>query len=104
MLDGVTDFVTRELGRFRLAGKQQPLTLHELISTTNATNPQHTDRFVCALRAFQTQRWSEAQADFNDYLQQQGEDGPSRYYLDLCQQYLVQPPVDWDGVIGLVQK
>lgn len=104
MLDGVAGLVTRELGRFRLVGKQQPLTLHELLGTTDAVNPQHTDRFVCALRAFQAQRWNEAQADFNEYLQQQGEDGPSRYYLDLCQQYLAHPPVDWDGVIGLVQK
>ncbi len=103
ILDGIDGFATREVGRFRLAGKQQPLTLHELISTTDAATQQHTDRFVCALRAFQAQRWSEAQLSFMEYLHQQGEDGPSRYYLDLCQQYLAHPPADWDGTIGLTK-
>lgn len=105
MLDGVTGFVTREVGRFRLAGKQQTLTLHELIgATTDASRPP-IDQFVDALRAFQTQHWSEAQAGFTEYLQQHGEDGPSRYYLRLCQQYIAHPPpTEWDGTISLVKN
>ena len=104
MLDGITGFVSREVGRFRLAGKQQTLTLHELIGSTATVSEQHTDRFVTALRAFQAQQWREAEAGFSQYLHQHGEDGPSRYYLNLCQLYILQPPTDWDGSIGLVKN
>lgn len=104
MLEGLNAFATREVGRFRLAGKQQQLTLHELIGPMDLATQQYTDQFVCALRAFQSQHWNEALNSFTQYLHQHAEDGPSRYYIQLCQHYLADPPSEWDGTIVLAQK
>jgi hypothetical protein len=34
-----------------------------------------------------------------------GDDGPSRYYLQLCERYIDRPPLPpWDPVINLTRK
>jgi len=62
--------------------------------------------FVDGLTAFRARRWEEAQTLFQQCLDVTGNDGPSRFYLTLCEQYLKTPPTEepWDAVISLEKK
>ena len=105
VLQGVEGFITRELGSFLLLGKTKPLSLYELVAKDHQdkVNKPYAD-FVRSLHMFQVQHWDEAAKGFENFISKYGEDGPSRYYLDLCRQYLACPPTEWDGVIRVTKK
>jgi len=109
VIRGLDGLLTRELGAFRLKGKGKPVGLHELVSRTEPVEP--TQRETCAifaigLTAFRAGRWEQAQTLFQQCLNMTGNDGPSRFYLTLCEQYLKTPPTEepWDAVISLEKK
>lgn len=105
VLQGVEGFITRELGNFLLLGKSKPLNLYELIAKDDQTRTfKPYEDFVRALNIFLLQQWDEAASGFEKFILNHGEDGPSRYYLDLCRQHLTNPPAQWDGVIRIVTK
>ena len=104
----IEGIVKRELGRFQLVGKKKSLTVYELLGfrdhVTEATEYLLTE-FAHGLDQFQHSRWEEAAETFRKILAQFPTDGPSRYYLQLCEQYLDHPPpVTWNGVVALTTK
>lgn len=105
MLQGLDSFISRDIGDFRLPGKNKALSLYELIGLNN---PQHKfkpyNEFHIALFAFQKQQWQQAAANFENFILNYGFDGPSQYYLKLCRQYLLRPPADWDGITRIINK
>ena len=105
VLQGVDGFITRELGSFLLRGKTKPLSLFELVAEDDQSKPSKPyEDFVRALRVFQARRWDEAARGFEHFMLEYGDDGPSRYYMDLCAQYRACPPIERDGVIRVVKK
>jgi len=104
-LDG---FLTRELGKFLLAGKSRPVVVYELICRTGESSEQQ--RRLCAtfnmaLSAFRRRSWEEAIRGFYESMEIQGEDGPSVFYLKLCERYRDNPPGEmWDGSVFLDHK
>jgi adenylate cyclase len=107
VVEGLGDIHCRALGRFMLAGKTRPLTLYELIDAQDETaEAAHRDQtlFHSALHAFQAQQWREAAERFESFAERHPGDGPSRYYLDLCQRFDTDPPEYWDGVLRIANK
>lgn len=108
MIDGMEDIVTRELGSFRLSGKSQPLVIHELLGRAGQVDAAVHERgavFAQGLRAFRAESWGQAVETFQMLLAKFGDDGPSRYYLHLCELHAKDPPpAPWDGVIIVRQK
>ena len=106
-LDGL---LTRELGAFQLVGKSQPLVIHELLCGVDDAQPYQTmlrARFAEALDAYRKQAWDEAIERFSALLQHPDTlgDGPSQFYLKLCEQYRAKPPkAMWTGVARISQK
>lgn len=104
MLQGVR---YRELGRFRLKGKEQPVTLYELLGPDSEQTPDEREQhrqFAAALALFRAEDWSAAQQRF-ERLTSRYSDGPALYYSRLCAAYAEQPPAaDWDGVVVVEQK
>ena len=103
VLAGTTDLLTRKLGSFKLAGKQTAVTLCELLGhEKDSSNINQTvfDTFAEALKHFQAQDWQAALALF----QSNAEDGPSRYYEEICKLYISHPPPSFDGSIELRHK
>lgn len=85
-IDGLEGLITRELGLFQLKGKQQAVTLYEIICRTDALTKDVEElhsAFAEALDAYRQQSWREALGLFKGILQAHPDDGPSRYYLDL---------------------
>jgi adenylate cyclase len=61
--------------------------------------------FAEALSAFRRQAWDEAAEKFHQCMKTLGEDGPSRFYLTLCETYKATPPAEpWDGVVRMGEK
>lgn len=104
-LDG---FLTREIGKFVFVGKSKPILVYELLGHLEET--AESQRRICAvfaeaLNAYKRQSWSEAMDLFNESQRILGEDGPSKFYLALCEKHIQTPPMEpYDGVIHLTTK
>jgi adenylate cyclase len=101
VIQGLDGLMTRELGAFRLKGKGKPLGLHELVNRSEQV--EQTQREACAifddgLTAFRNRAWGQAQATFQQCIDFTGKDGPSQFYLTLCEQYLKTPPPKTSGM------
>jgi adenylate cyclase len=109
VIQGLDGLLTRQLGTFRLKGKGKPLGLHELVSRSEQV--QQAQRNICTLfaeglMAFRNRSWDQARAAFQQCADVIGNDGPSQFYLTLCNQYLETPPAEepWDAVVTLEKK
>lgn len=106
--DGLGEFLVRELGLFRLPGKNLPTAVVELRGYRNAAtagDQELAQGFADALIKFNARHFSAAHSAFGRTLEQFPLDGPSRYYLNLCERYLAQPPdAAWDGVVRVAER
>lgn len=102
VINDLPELHCRALGKFRLSGKQHPIAVYEVLAA-DAPPPDFAP-FDQALHAFQAQQWHTAQQLFTQCLQQQPDDGPSRFYLEQCSRYLQDTSLSWDGAITLTRK
>ena len=108
MVTQLNGFLTREVGKFRLAGKVKPIVVHELLGQKEEVDEKVRSAcviFAEAMSAFKKQSWDEAKEKFSKSLEQLGEDGPSRFYMKLCEEYKQNPPQEqWDGMVRMDKK
>jgi adenylate cyclase len=107
VIRGLDGLVTRELGTFRIKGTAKALVLHELQGRTEEADEvqrQMCTIFAEGLAAFRKQLWNEARAKFQERLTLMEKDGPSSFYLPLCDQYAKNSPQEWDPVVTLEKK
>lgn len=107
VIEGITGFVTRELGSFRLVGKQKPVALHELLGQISELDPVEErllQEFAAGMASYRNQEWQQAVTIFENVLNISPADGPARFYLDLCKRYALEPPQVWDPVVYLQHK
>lgn len=108
VLASLEDILAREVGRFVLMGKKKPMVLFELVglkTDASASQNERLEKFAEGLTAFRKGAWEEAITCFDALENTFGEDGPSRFYIELCKQYRRQPPgKDHDGTIWLKHK
>lgn len=107
-LAGVTGVVFRELGLFRLAGKSKGIRLFEPLGLELAGRDEINHlawSFDQALAVFQRGDWGRAFELFSKLVREYPQDGPSAYYLQLCDRYRQLPPeFDGDVVVDLEHK
>jgi adenylate cyclase len=108
VLSGVDGFLTRDLGKFLLAGKSRTIHIHELVNRMEAATPRQREYcavFTEGMESFRRQSWERASNCFHETLKIREIDGPSLFYLRLCARYALNPPGDsWDGVIHVESK
>jgi len=92
---------SRALGNFLLAGKQQALSVYEILPVQNVINFED---FNQGMHAFYQQQWPLAQQLFMRFLQSQPQDGPGQFYLQQCTHYMQKDAPVWSGAISLSQK
>ncbi|WP_394752373.1 CHASE2 domain-containing protein [Crenothrix sp.] len=98
----LTTIVSRPVGLFRLMGKDEPLALLEIVGIgpdVSLIKNKICHQFAYGLVAFQQGQWDEAAISFETLLNAYGEDGPSRFYLNLALAYQKKPPLEWDGIV-----
>ena len=98
-------FLWRELGQFKLNGYEQSCVIHELISRLEESDQNRmvaSRIFAKGLGAFRMQDWNIARELFSQCLDLLQGDGPSEFYLQLCEQYSNNPPPErWDKAVTL---
>jgi adenylate cyclase len=100
--------ITRELDLITVAGKTEPLRVHELVCKTDdltAVITELRDTFATGLAAYREQEWQTASKLFSDCLALQPSDGPSQIFLNRIAVFKESPPEqDWAGVWNLDVK
>jgi len=101
------DFLTRELDRVRVKGKQTPVTIYELVGRVPADDRTRLklEAFAHGIATYRSRDFAAAEADFSRILTEFPEDGPARLYLGRCRALREVPPAsDWDAVETLTSK
>ena len=105
VIDGLEDFLLRELGQFVLGGKATPVTVFELvcpIEESDRSREHLSSIFSAGLRAFEKQQWDTATALFQEYLGGAGNDAAAVFYLRQCGIYKQNSPgASWDGLVSI---
>lgn len=105
VIEQLEGFLIRRIGKFVLAGKTNPIAVCELICRTDECNDKQINLrsvFSRALAAYQRQSWNEAMQLFREAAHIYGDDGPSRFYLKLCEDNRSKSfPDNWDGTVHL---
>ncbi|KJR98515.1 MAG: hypothetical protein VR65_20125 [Desulfobulbaceae bacterium BRH_c16a] len=94
-LRGVAGIRYREIGTFLLGGKTRPVGIYELLAEKEYSaewNRLYKEVFPEAVWLFRQGLWHKALAVFDHCLTVHAEDGPTRFYKQLCESYLVTPP------------
>lgn len=107
--DGSNTLRVRELDRTRVKGKQQAVTIYELIGKQGYTLSEHTEQFLEVYhrgrRHYLAREFQRAIDTFHQAQELKPEDRPVQLYLQRCQRYLtVPPPAGWDGVHVMTTK
>ena len=110
VVEDVVGITKRNLGVFRLPGKQQALKLYELLCTDDELNDteynieikNRCEMFAEAMSSFQTENWQQAKSQFSQLLLQYKNDGPAHFYLEYCDLLECNALLyKWNGVIEL---
>jgi adenylate cyclase len=100
--------LSRDLGTFKLKGKLNPISIHEVLGRMDEENEKL--QTICrvfseGLQFFHQQSWEEALEKFVWVDQDRVGDGPSRFYIRFCHQYQETPPgPSWNGVVHMDKK
>ena len=99
---------TRELDLITVAGKSEPIRIHELICPIGQIAPadaQIGEEFARALVAYRARQWDEAEQLFRRCLELRPSDGPSAVFIERIGTLRREsPPEDWDGVWRFTHK
>lgn len=107
VLDGLDDFLVRPLGKILLSGKTDPIDLVELIACKEDANDDQIwlcESFANGLLAYESQDWARACSILLEILHVFPDDGPSHFFLNLCQNYRMTSPRSWNGITVMPGK
>ncbi|MHC1724987.1 MAG: CHASE2 domain-containing protein [Syntrophobacteraceae bacterium] len=99
-------FMVREIDQVRVKGRQQPLTIYELLGPCSLeSNLPWLTAFRAGRNAYKASDWSGAERHFQDVLRLKPDDRATQVIMSRCRQYREQPPPnDWQGVFVLTEK
>jgi len=94
MKHGGDSWTIRELDTVRVKGKDEPVTIYELIGygTLYEQRKPLVNKFCEGLNVYKNRQWDQAITLFQEALQIYPDDKPSMMYIDRCTQYLQNPP------------
>ncbi len=105
---GATGIVFRELGRVRVKGKEQAVSIYEPLAvegTLSADQERSLQLYTESLEAYRACRWDQAERGFRQLAADQPEHRLYRLYLDQIAVLKETPPgPDWDAVITFKTK
>lgn len=101
--------VTRELDVIRVKGKTEGVKIHEIVARASddigEDRRRLLDTYTRGLEFWKARRWQEGADLFRAALEIDPEDGPSKLYLERCEEFIANPPGDdWDGIFTMRTK
>ena len=104
-----SSFRFRELDLIAVKGKEEPVTVYEILELADGKLPAAREealkQYDAGLRVYKTRDWKLAASYFAAALEADPDDGPSRVYLERATEYVADPPpADWDFVVRRTVK
>jgi adenylate cyclase len=101
-------FVLRELDKVMVKGKEDAVTIFELMGFADNIEEKKlelVERFTSAIAHYRNREWDQAQDAFRKTLELYHEDKPSHLYLDRISSFRENPPPpEWDAVTVFTTK
>ncbi|MBF0471163.1 MAG: adenylate/guanylate cyclase domain-containing protein [Gammaproteobacteria bacterium] len=99
-------YITRELDKVRVKGKEIPITIYELCGRKGEEAMEEKSRlWLRAMDHYQAWQWSEALEAYRTFLHHYPEDKCAEIYIERSEGFINTPPLpDWDGVLTLTTK
>ena len=100
-----SDFLIRELDRVQVKGKKNAVTIYEVVPTHSKERVQKIfEHFNRGRNYYYRGEWQKALTTFSAILAEVEDDGPTKLLEERCEQFLREPPAQWDGVYELTYK
>ncbi len=99
----------RELDRIQVKGKNQPVSVYELVGLKSdpltEIQTQIIEHYHAGREHYLTRKFSKAVAEFAEVLELDNHNKAANIHITRCQHFLLNPPEDeWDGVWRLTEK
>jgi adenylate cyclase len=99
----------RELDRIQVKGKNQPVSVYELVGLKsdpiNDIQNQIIEHYHAGREHYLSRKFSKAVAEFAEVLELDSHNKAANLHITRCQHFLLNPPEDeWDGVWRLTEK
>ena len=97
----------REIDRIAVVGKNEPVSVFELLAMADETLPLPEDalqHFAEGLAAYRAGNWPEGRRHFERCLALQPNDPPAQVMKKRCEMLTRRPPTTWDGIWILTSK
>lgn len=103
------EFVLRELDYVRVKGRQQAISIYELISHKDRVRLAHQHEIIQyyhhGLDSYRREKWGTALENFKTVLRYRPGDGPAQEMLNRVNVFMKTPPKpDWNGVYDQIHK
>ena len=106
--EGLKDiFDYRYLGSIRVVGKAIPVKVYEPFAVKGEAVPEvkaMLKPYQAGIEKFYKGDYAGSLTDFRAALAARPEDGPSKFYVETAEQYIKEPPKDWDQSFNLTSK
>ncbi len=103
-----SDLIFRVLDIVAVKGRQQSVTVYELLGTKNQVHSRAlmklSEASEMALVHYLSSQWEEAEEKYKSILKDYPEDKTAQMFINRCQKLKGNPPEKWDGVYRLTQK
>jgi adenylate cyclase len=100
--------IAREIDIIRVVGRSKPVKVYELVAEKGDLDPKKArilEHFEAGLNAYRGREWQAAVSWFEQVLDLEPEDIPSKVYIQRCNGYQkTAPSHDWNGVYELRAK
>ena len=100
-------FDHRYLGSIRVVGKAIPVRVYEPFARKGEAAPEvkaMLKRYEAGLEKFYKGDYAGSLPEFQAALAARPNDGPSQFYIETAEQYIKEPPKDWDQSFNLTSK
>ncbi|MGZ3771683.1 MAG: CHASE2 domain-containing protein [Bdellovibrio sp.] len=100
-------FVTREVDRVKVKGKNEPVRIYELVAegALEGSKKEQLELFNNGLKKYFGTKFNEALIDFKKSSEMDPADKVSKLYVERCEYFIQQPPEEnWDGVVTMKTK
>lgn len=100
-------FDHRYLGSIRVVGKAIPVRVYEPFARKGEAAPEvkaMLKRYEAGLEKFYKGDYAGSLPEFRAALAARPDDGPSQFYIETAEQYIKEPPKDWDQSFNLTSK
>lgn len=106
-MDNEESFLIRELDYIKVKGKTEPILIYQLIPENGSREKimRLINKFDEGLEYYRKREFELAKDKFSQILEDNPLDGPSKLYIERCEEYFASPPPeDWDLVYTATSK